>query len=78
MVAVVSLTSDWYKHKKWGKTYVPVFKVLKWVSAPPTDGAVDKAAKAKATVAAKDVIAKAAAKKALEPLRAAVRKAAGR
>jgi hypothetical protein len=36
MVPVINLKSDWYTHKKWGKTYVPVFDIVDWVSAPPT------------------------------------------
>jgi len=37
MVAVLNLGSDWYDHKKWGKTYVPVFNVIDWVAAPPAN-----------------------------------------
>jgi hypothetical protein len=34
-VAVVSLDSESYKHKTWGKIYNPVFNVVGWVAAPP-------------------------------------------
>lgn len=30
-VPIVSLLSDSYQHKKWGKTYVPVIKIVDWV-----------------------------------------------
>lgn len=35
MIPVVKLTNDWYKHKKYGKTFVPVFEVVDWVSEVP-------------------------------------------
>ena len=40
-VALVSLETDHYMHKKWGKTYVPVLDVQKWIAladeAPDVD-----------------------------------------
>jgi len=51
LVAVVKLSSDWYKHKKYGKTYVPVFDIVDWVAGPPpaTEAVpISPAAKAKA------------------------------
>lgn len=31
-VAVLELTNDHYMHKKWGKTFVPIFDVRKWAN----------------------------------------------
>jgi hypothetical protein len=47
MVAKVELASDWYKHKKYGKTYYPIFKVLGWVDQPPVGAEAAKPAPAK-------------------------------
>lgn len=35
MIPVVRLANDSYRHKKYGKTYVPVFDVTGWVSEAP-------------------------------------------
>jgi len=65
MVAIVKLTNDWYKHKKYGKTFVPVFEVVGWTDKPPvgTGAPAPKAARktaAPAPVAAKKAPAKTA------------------
>ncbi len=36
-VAVIELCYDSYDHKKWGKTYVPVFPIESWVDASATE-----------------------------------------
>jgi hypothetical protein len=36
VMPVISLESDWYKHKEYGKTYFPVFSVKDWM---PLDAA---------------------------------------
>lgn len=48
LVAVVKLTCDWYKHKKYGKTFVPVLDIVDWVSAPPVASAAPAAPAKKA------------------------------
>lgn len=40
-VPVVTLENDHYDHKQWGKTYVPILKIVKWVSM---DGVAEPAA----------------------------------
>ena len=63
MVPVVQLTNDNYKHKKYGKTYVPVFKVVKWVAEPPKAEAAEAPAKKPAAKKAAPAPAKKAAAK---------------
>jgi len=54
-VAVVTLSSDSYKHKQYGKIYTPVITVFKWIAMPseaapktaPAKPAAKKAKKAK-------------------------------
>lgn len=31
-IPVIELQTDSYPHKKWGKTYIPIFDIVKWVS----------------------------------------------
>lgn len=31
-VAVVQMGTDHYMHKKWGKTYTPIFDIVKWIA----------------------------------------------
>lgn len=37
MVPVITLGSDSYKHKEFGKIFVPVFEVTKWMPMPATE-----------------------------------------
>ena len=58
LVPVVTLTSESYKHSKYGKIYNPVMDVVRWVSMPaPGETKADALAKAK--VPAKKIAAKA-------------------
>jgi len=58
-VPVVTLTSESYKHSKYGRIFNPVMDVVRWVSLPaPGDTKKDALAKAKAP--AKKIAAKAA------------------
>lgn len=50
MVPVVTLSSESYKHKKYGKIYTPVIDIVRWTTMPkasPAKAAPEKAAKAK-------------------------------
>lgn len=61
LVPVVTLTSESYKHSKYGKIYNPVMDVVRWVSMP-APGETKKDALAKAKVPAKAPAKKIAAK----------------
>lgn len=41
IVAVVKLGSDHYQHVKYGRTYVPVFEMVKWISMDGNDEAAE-------------------------------------
>src|SRR5690606_4488706 len=43
-VAVVRLETDHYMHKKWGKTYTPIFDIVKWIALEDEAEAAEAAA----------------------------------
>ena len=52
VVPILSLDSDSYKHPTYGKTYFPVFEIVRWVGLDGTEQSVDEIKAAEEAAAA--------------------------